>query len=250
MNSLEQRKVIEINHGKKIINGAECFWWWDTPAGKMRAERRKKMIFDSLALNSGPGKKCLELGCGTGNFTEYFADKGAKITAVDISPDLLEKAKKKIGNKKNVEFKTADIHNLPFENNTFDYIFGVSVIHHLDLPTAFKEISRVLKENGTVVFSEPNMLNPQMFIQKNVLFIKRLMGDTITETAFYKWKIKGILRKFGFEEIEVFPFDFLHPSIPSFLCNFFSRFGLILEKIPVLREFAGSLFISAKLKKR
>src|SRR5947209_2941817 len=73
----------EILHGRKLAAGhAETTWGWGTPAGKQRASRRAAMIAHGARL--GPGVRALEIGCGTGLFTECFALSGAEIVAVDI----------------------------------------------------------------------------------------------------------------------------------------------------------------------
>lgn len=72
------------------------------------------------------------------------------------------------------------------------------------------------------------------------------MEDTEDETAFFRRPMARALRDAGFTEIEVVPFDFLHPSIPGSLATFFETIGTVLEKIPILREIAGSLAIQAR----
>ncbi len=118
-------------------------------------EATRKMVADDAASGENPGPiKLLELGCGTGNLTAFLAQKpNCAVTAVDISPDMIRQAQKKL---KNVEFHASPIERLPFENGTFDVVTGYSVLHHLpDLRESFDEISRVLKPNGSFVFGEP-----------------------------------------------------------------------------------------------
>ncbi len=81
----------EINHGILLSQGdTEAIWGWGTPAGRWRAWRRASLIARGAQL--APGKQVLEIGCGTGMFTEMFARSGASIVAVDISARLLGKA--------------------------------------------------------------------------------------------------------------------------------------------------------------
>ncbi len=96
-----------------------------------------------------------------------------------------------------------------------------------------------------MAFAEPNMLNPQIMVQKNVPWIKRRAGDSPDETAFFRGQMKRLLNKAGFQKIEVVPLDWLHPAIPSSAIGFFQKVETILEKMPLLQEFAGSLYISA-----
>jgi hypothetical protein len=87
------------------------------------------------------------------------------------------------------------------------------------------------------------MLNPQILLQKNVPWLKKRMGDDPEETAFVRWRIHAHLLKAGFQKVEVTPFDWLHPTTPAPLIRMVRSLGRILEKMPVMLEFAGSLHI-------
>jgi hypothetical protein len=65
------------------------------------------------------------------------------------------------------------------------------------------------------------------------------------ETAFVRWKLKSDLQRLGFQEVEIRPFDWLHPAVPARLIPLASAIGGGLERIPLIREFSGSLFIKA-----
>ncbi len=83
------RSENEITHGYKLVQSdPEKVWGWGTPAGQLRAIRRAEMIIYGAELKSG--MRVLEIGCGTGLFTEMFARTGAHLVAVDISGELLE----------------------------------------------------------------------------------------------------------------------------------------------------------------
>ncbi len=127
----------------------------------------------------------------------------------------------------------------------FDSVVGSSVLHHLELEEALGEIYRVLKPGGTIYFTEPNMLNPQIAIQKNVPWIKRKLGDSPDETAFFRWPLRRLLEQKGYREVRIEPFDFLHPKTPVPLVDRLDALSRFLENIPVISEFAGSLYIRA-----
>ena len=110
---------------------------------------------------------------------------------------------------------------------------------------AVREIYRVSKRGGTIYFTEPNMLNPQIAIQKNVPWVKRKLGDSPDETAFFRWPLRRLLEGTGFCDVRIKPFDFLHPKTPSPVVNQLNALGRFLENVPVMSEFAGSLYIRA-----
>jgi len=103
----------------------------------------------------------------------------------------------------------------------------------------------LLKPGAPMVFAEPNMLNPQIMIQKNVPWIKKKLGDLPDEDAFFLWSFRRMLVDAGFCSITLRPFDWLHPSTPPMLIPTVCRLGVFLEKVPLVRHFAGSLLISA-----
>ena len=232
----------EIEHGKYLAReGAGEVWNWESPAGKLRWQRRVKMLTAHIKASD----KILEIGCGTGYFTKEIAKTKATITAIDISPELLNMAKQEIP-ETNVSFVLDNAYELSFDDNCFDSIVGSSVLHHLEVEKAINEMFRVLKAGGSMFFTEPNMMNPQIALQKNIPALKRKLGDSPDETAFFRWSLKNLMRKAGFTDIVIKPFDFLHPALSPSLIPFITSLGNAVEKTPILKEIAGSLYISAK----
>jgi len=240
-----QNKQKEIEHDQKIKEDAEFFWGWATPAGKLRAERRSDLIISRV--KSRGFSRVLEIGSGTGIFTESFCKAGFDVYGVDISFDLLKELKIKHSRKNLLNLSVADVEDMPYCDGSFDAVVGVCVLHHFEIVPALKEIGRVLKKGGIFLFSEPNMMNPQLALQKNIKPIKRLsiLGETEDETAFFKWQMRNLLETMSFKEISIMPFDFLHPWTPKPLIPFVEKLGFCLEKIPLLKEIAGSLLIHA-----
>jgi len=231
----------EIGHGRFLAKrGAGEIWNWENLAGKVRWARRVKMLSNHLK----PGMSVLELGCGTGSFTRELACSRADIVAIDVSPELLEIAMANCA-ASNVRFEIQNAYALTYSEGAFDSVVGSSVLHHLEIEEALRGIYRVLKPAGTIYFTEPNMLNPQIVIQKNVPWIKRKLGDSPDETAFFRWALRRLLQQTGFRDIRIDPFDFLHPKTPTVLIGRVNAFGRFLERVPVISEFAGSLYIRA-----
>lgn len=241
INDKKERNALEREQGRRIRDNAESIWGWATPAGILRVKRRVNEILKKIG--DANGAKVLELGCGTGIFTEQLAMRGIDITAFDISLDLLGLAKEKQCVNK---ILAADAEFLPFRDESFDFVVGVSVLHHLDIERSLREIRRVLKPGGKVILSEPNMANPQIFLQKNIGWFKKLTGDTPSETAFFRWRTKCNLQRNGFEEVNIRPFEFLHPLTPVFLIDIIRRVEYFLEKLPIIKEITGSLLIYAE----
>ncbi len=127
-------------------------------ASKHRAKCRDEAIGDLFE------KKVLDLGCGDGFASMDALRAGAYVTAIDISPESI-KHLISIAKKENLDHhldaRVMDAHQLEFEDNTFDIIFGNGILHHLPyLDRAIEELKRVLKETGHAVFLEPLGMNP------------------------------------------------------------------------------------------
>ena len=238
---MDLRSKHEIQHGEFLAaEDVELAWGWGTPAGRARATRRAQLVAEGAQL--GPGVYALEVGCGTGMFTEMFAQTGAQLVAVDISPSLLEKARARGLPSSQVQFLEKRFEDCNVEG-PFDAVIGSSVLHHLELASALSKIYELLKPGGIMSFAEPNLLNPQVFVERT--FRKWFPYVSPDETAFMRWRLRGDLIRAGLEKIEVTPFDWLHPATPASMINSVRALGSCLERVPLLRNFAGSLHIRA-----
>lgn len=107
--------------------------------------------------------KVLDNGCGTGGFLSCIAPLCGTITGVDISERFVNETQKSIEafEYTNASAQQVDGKTLPFDDETYDVVVMVDVIHHMENPHAgVEEAVRVLKSGGKLVIFEPNMLNP------------------------------------------------------------------------------------------
>jgi ubiquinone/menaquinone biosynthesis C-methylase UbiE len=109
------------------------------------------------------GLDALDLGCGTGRHALWLARRGARVTAVDFSERMLERARRKRGASA-VRFVTHDLHRrLPFPDGAFDLVVSGLVLEHIgDLDLFFGEARRVLRPGGHAVVSA---MHPAMFLR-------------------------------------------------------------------------------------
>ncbi len=100
-------------------------------------------------------ESCLEIGCGTGKNTVWFAEKELQITSVDLSEEMLARAREKITDKK-VEFIQADITgSWTFRKKLYGLVSFSLVLEHInDLDHIFKETAQSLKQGGHVYIGE------------------------------------------------------------------------------------------------
>lgn len=234
-----QQAINEIEHFHKVsLENIEATFGWASPAGQLRVRRRGNLI--SRIANLTPSTRALEIGCGSGVFTERFSKTGVELVAVDISSDLLAAARSR--KLSNVVFVEKRFEDLELNESSFDAIIGVSILHHLDLEAALPLIYKLLKPNGVMCFSEPNMLNPEVWLERK--FRRFFWYVSPDEIAFVRFQLDHLLQHFGFTEIRIVPFDWLHPLMSKRIMHRMNEIGVFLEQLPIIREFAGSLLIS------
>lgn len=125
-------------------------------------------------LGDVKGKTIVEYGCGDGIHTVALANLGAKVIALDISAQLLALARKRldVNGCDGVEFLLASAHSLPLPDESVDIIFGMAILHHLDLELASRELRRVLRKGGRAIFKEP-VRNSKLIARVRKFFPRR-----------------------------------------------------------------------------
>ena len=245
-NPSTSRQTRERDHFDRLAESTGEIWWGSTtPAGIKRLERRADLIEQQASRFHNP--LVLEFGCGTGAFSRFVLKKMPllRLVSCDISPKSIAIAANKYGEYAYSHFVTADLTLMPYHTGSFDMVIGNSILHHIPVNECLKETLRVLKPGGRIFFFEPNMMNPQVALEKNVRFIGKRLQNSEDETAFFRWSLAAMLRSAGFHNASVVPFDFLHPGVPEAMINLMDSLGRGLEKISIVKEISGSLIISA-----
>jgi SAM-dependent methyltransferase len=121
----------------------------------MRAER----YLDRKVEEYSRGHNILDFGCYDGWMVPRLAAmQPASITGIDLSESGISDAIKKYGDL--AKFHCGDAHATPFPNDSFDLVVGRSILHHLNFELGLKEVSRITRPGGHVVFTEPLYDNP------------------------------------------------------------------------------------------
>lgn len=123
--------------------------WHNFPEMYEEWERQFLDYMQPHAADFFPRKKILDAGCGNGRFAYYAAKYGAEVWAIDLGP-AVEVARRNT-EARNVHVIQADLHDPPFELESFDFIYSIGVLHHLPNPeAAFQNLLRFLKPGGVV----------------------------------------------------------------------------------------------------
>jgi SAM-dependent methyltransferase len=117
------------------------------------------------------GRCLLDLGCGIGTSSTFFAVRGATVVGLDISSLMLSRASA-LGRRYEVQSRfqpcQAVAECLPLRSGTFDFVYGYGILHHTDLQRTLEEVRRVLRPGGRAVFIEPLGLNPVISLYRRL----------------------------------------------------------------------------------
>lgn len=198
----------------------------------------------------------LDAGCGHSTMTGYKSTAKLTFIGIDISQDNIK-------NNKDIDFGfVSDLNQIPLENNSVDIIVSAMVFEHLQNPEiAFKELNRIMKTEGFLIFATPciynivtiiNRIIPHYLSQK----LGKLLTGTIEEDIYptkYKInsirKIRRICKTIGFTEMNLImyqppPYAFVFSTI---ICRFIIYYYRIINRFHITKFLRG--IIIARYKK-
>lgn len=132
-------------------------------------ETRYIIKFIEKVAGGFKNKKILEIGCGCGEGSVYFATRGAMATATDLSPGMVKLAQN-VAKYHSVEIEgvACSADKLPFEDKSFDIVYAANILHHVDIESALDEAKRVLKPGGYFISWDPIKYNPVINIYRKL----------------------------------------------------------------------------------
>jgi ubiquinone/menaquinone biosynthesis C-methylase UbiE len=132
--------------------------WFRTPIGQLVQSIERGHIMDLLAPERRD--RILDVGCGTGIFTESYLQQGARVTGVDLSLEMLRYGVRKPGLGGMLP-AVADMRRLPFADGSFDKTVSITAIEFVaDGRRAVQELLRVTRKGGRLVIATLNRLSP------------------------------------------------------------------------------------------
>lgn len=214
------------------------------------------------------GKKLLDLGCGAGENSVYFAKKGALCVAADYSSGMVEVALQlAAANGVKIQGRTMNAIALDCPDNTFDFVYASNLLHHLPDPhAAILEMHRVLKPGGKACFWDPLKHNPIINVYRRMATSVRTEDETplninivdfveshfskTTSDTFWLATLWIFLRFYLIEKVDpnkerywkkiIIEQARLKPEYKQL-----EKLDVILKKIPGMKRFAWNLAVVA-----
>ncbi len=136
--------------------------------------KRSKDFYDHIRSFSDKSLKILDVGCGTGDISAYLYSKGNCLTSLDVSKLMLEKASSRFSDKPIEWVEIEESGDLPLESLRFDIVIISSVLeYHKNPKLLISESFRVLKKNGLLIFTIPDMRHPIRINEEKLRFLSR-----------------------------------------------------------------------------
>jgi SAM-dependent methyltransferase len=195
------------------------------------------------------GKTVVDLGCGKGENLIPLAERGAKVIGIDLSPDLIQLAKKRIEiAAAAATVRIGSAYETGFESESVDVIFCVALIHHLEVGRVHDEMWRILKKGGFVVLSEPIRFS-RLYEGLRRLF-PSARGVSEFEGPLTRAEFNSITERFTIEGERYFRLPFV-PLVERFMVRSTSSFShkvsaRMLRLAPALEHFATKVVVKLR----
>lgn len=197
-------------------------------------------------LGDVAGKRVVDFGCGSGANTALLAGRGAHVWGIDISEDLLRLGQRRLavsGCAGEATFIAGSAHDMPFPDDSIDVVFGIAILHHLDLDLVSREVHRVLKPGGRAIFQEPVRNSAAIRIARSLIPYRapdispyeRPLTDAELERfarPFQSWS----RRAFGLPHVQI---GRLLPLVKHYWRTLYAWDRRVLDRLPWLTRYAS-----------
>jgi SAM-dependent methyltransferase len=197
-------------------------------------------------LGDVTGLRLVDLGCGSGLNTVRLAHRGAAVYGLDISSELIALATQRLavnGRAGSARFVIASAHDLPFADASIDIVFGIAILHHLDLQLVSREVHRVLRPGGRAIFQEP-VRNSKLFRVLRALIPYQARDISPFERPLTDSDLVLFARPFSRMQTRAFMLPHVQigsliPVVRDQVASLYASDGALLRAIPALQHFAA-----------
>jgi dolichol-phosphate mannosyltransferase len=223
----------------------EAYWLRHSSTSSVKLRWRALTV--RHAFHVLPGESILEIGAGSGLWTQHLAAvfrAENDLTAAVFNEDLAAHAEVRRLRRTRVVHVRDLARDLPHES--FDYVVGTGILCHDRYAENLGALYPLLKPGGQLLFFETNFWNPQVLVKNTFPPIGRWAGQASCQIGMRRYRLLRETSRQGFVEVEVIPYDILHPRTPARLIPAVQSVAFVLEHIPAVRDLCGTLYIWAR----
>jgi 2-polyprenyl-3-methyl-5-hydroxy-6-metoxy-1,4-benzoquinol methylase len=211
----------------------------------------------ALLLGDVNGKDLLDMACGMGEESVYFAKLGARVTGIDISDVGIASLKKRAAHHRlDITALEMRVDPTSFADDSFDRIHGLGILHHVGIEAGLREVDRLLRPGGLGVFLEPIGDSPTIeavktFLMRHARFLGEFDHVTDHEHNLTWREVESAVKRFT--DVRIYPYHLMYRLkrfIPQDSLDAVRRIDAgLLTLLPRLRHYAGGVVIAVRSRK-
>jgi len=220
----------------------------------------------AVSMLAGESGRILDIGCAAGGDIPEYRSRQFSVIGIDLSPRMLEFARRRFADDGQVHFCQADVERLPFADQSMDHVVCLGVFEFLsDYESPLREIRRVLRPGGLAVFAIPSRISI-VHLSESLANItlrplwrgaKRLVGrksastqtgGSLRRNLCVPWRYRHLLQQNGlsperqrYTNLFIYPL-YLFPKLDERVCAFLES----LCSVPVVRYASSVYMVSAR----
>ena len=249
---MKKKKIMAFYELKALEWAGSPYFYGKDPLSSLYNAREMSFVRSSVQVSQND--LVLDIGCGPGRWIVEYTSKGAVVIALDISRNTIKSARQKIRklfprSQESPSFIIGDAEHLPLKTSSFNAVNCFDAFPHFPHPLkSLGEMTRVLKQDGLIIFEPSNIFSPLGMGLHFIRFLYRWLGikrGSIKWTQWNRydniWKVRGWVKIIGLESEQVVPVGYSIPPSHIFV-KFFQRVETCLEDT-LLAKLLGSRMI-------